>query len=143
MVSRALVVGVLVLVVVPAQADGGCRTVACDERVAERERAEKRASCKSRECKRRVARKQTRKRWREAVQAYGPERLRARRECESSNNYRLNTRNGLYGAYQFDLPSWRGAGGRGFPHDAEALEQDYRAVRWEPIHGGDPWPNCP
>ncbi|MDX3189787.1 transglycosylase family protein, partial [Streptomyces sp. MN03-5084-2B] len=33
------------------------------------------------------------------------------RMCESSGRYATNTGNGYYGAYQFDLPTWRSVGG--------------------------------
>ena len=33
------------------------------------------------------------------------------RTCESSNNYAINTGNAHYGAYQFDLSTWRSVGG--------------------------------
>ena len=49
------------------------------------------------------------------------------RVCESGNNYRTNTGNGYYGAYQFDLGTWRSVGGTGLPSDASPAEQDYRA----------------
>ena len=32
------------------------------------------------------------------------------RVCESSDNYRDNTGNGYYGAYQFDLRTWHSNG---------------------------------
>lgn len=38
-----------------------------------------------------------------------------------------NTGNGYYGAYQFLLSTWRGVGGRGYPHQASPQEQTYRA----------------
>lgn len=139
-----------------ARADaGGCESRACERRVAEKQR-EVRESCRSRACKRRVcvsqscrarvAWKAQRKRWRAAVNAYGPGLLAARRQCESGNHglYRANTGNGFYGAYQFDRGSWRAAGGStAFAHLAAPLEQDYRAVVWDGMHGGDLWPNCP
>lgn len=106
-------------------------------------------SC-GRRCKQRVVRK----RWRRRVVAYGRRLLAARRACESGSagGYALDTTgNGYWFAYQFDAAAWAGAGGRmahGRPigrwtvHPSP-LEQDYRAVRWDGIHGGDPWPNCP
>lgn len=68
------------------------------------------------------------------------------RMCESGGNYRANTGNGFYGAYQFVPSTWWAAGGRGMPHLAEPLEQDYRAVIWRKMIG-DPhtpagWPVC-
>jgi len=32
------------------------------------------------------------------------------RQCESGNNYAINTGNGYYGAYQFDASTWRAVG---------------------------------
>ena len=40
------------------------------------------------------------------------------RQCESGGNYSTNTRNGVYGAYQFTLQTWRGLGMSGLPSDA-------------------------
>jgi hypothetical protein len=60
------------------------------------------------------------------------------RICESGNNYSINTGNGYYGAYQFDLRTWQGNGGKGYPNQASPLEQDriaratYRSRGWSP-----------
>lgn len=91
--------------------------------------------------------------WRPVVEAYGVERLRARMRCESGGHggYSLSTTTGQYWfAHQFNVAAWTGAGGRyrGSPvgvwtTQPSRLEQDYRAVIWERVHGGDPWPNCP
>ncbi len=92
--------------------------------------------------------------WRTVVHAYGVERLRARMRCESGGHggYSLaTTGNGFWFSMQFEPRAWTGAGGRmrgGRPvgvwtRQPSMLEQDYRAVVWERIHGGDPWPNCP
>ena len=64
------------------------------------------------------------------------------RRCESGGNYRTNTGNGFYGAYQFDISSWRGAGGVGMPNTASRLEQDYRALVWRQRAGVGAWPVC-
>jgi resuscitation-promoting factor RpfA len=61
------------------------------------------------------------------------------RTCESSDNYRTNTGNGYYGAYQFDLPTWRSVGGTGLPSDASPAEQDYRALYLYRMRGWQPW----
>lgn len=74
--------------------------------------------------------------------------LRKVRMCESGGNYSTNTGNSFYGAYQFTLSSWRGAGGSGMPHLNPRYEQDYRAVRWAEIigwgnvHSPAGWPVC-
>ncbi len=61
------------------------------------------------------------------------------RMCESSNNYRINTGNGYYGAYQFDLSTWRSVGGRGYPNQASPAEQDARALLLYRMRGWQPW----
>jgi peptidoglycan hydrolase-like protein with peptidoglycan-binding domain len=66
-------------------------------------------------------------------------RLRA---CESSGNYRINTGNGYYGAYQFDLQTWRGLGYGGRPDQAAPATQDAAARRLQASRGWSPWPSC-
>jgi hypothetical protein len=61
------------------------------------------------------------------------------RGCESSNRYTTNTGNGYYGAYQFDLPTWRSVGGRSLPHLVPPGEQDYRALYLYRMRGWQPW----
>ncbi len=61
------------------------------------------------------------------------------RMCESSNRYDINTGNGYYGAYQFDLSTWRSVGGTGYPDQASPAEQDYRALRLYRMRGWQPW----
>jgi peptidoglycan hydrolase-like protein with peptidoglycan-binding domain len=61
------------------------------------------------------------------------------RQCESSNNYSTNTGNGHYGAYQFDLSTWRSVGGVGYPNLASAAEQDTRALILYRLRGWQPW----
>ncbi|TWE28147.1 putative peptidoglycan binding protein [Prauserella muralis] len=61
------------------------------------------------------------------------------RMCESTNRYQVNTGNGYYGAYQFDLPTWRSVGGQGRPHQARPAEQDYRALYLYRMRGWQPW----
>ena len=63
------------------------------------------------------------------------------RFCESTNNYTVESANGLfYGAYQFEPRTWRTVGGTGNPAHAPPEEQDARArllyARW----GDQPWP---
>lgn len=66
----------------------------------------------------------------------------ALRECESGGNYRINTGNGYYGAYQFSLSTWASMGGSGLPSDASPAEQDARAQRLYNAAGASPWPTC-
>jgi peptidoglycan hydrolase-like protein with peptidoglycan-binding domain len=61
------------------------------------------------------------------------------RMCESSNNYKINTGNGYYGAYQFDLSTWRSVGGSGYPNQASPAEQDARALILYRKRGWQPW----
>jgi hypothetical protein len=61
------------------------------------------------------------------------------RMCESSGRYATNTGNGYYGAYQFDLPTWRSVGGQGRPDQAAAGEQDHRALYLYRMRGWQPW----
>ncbi len=61
------------------------------------------------------------------------------RQCESSGDYSINTGNGYYGAYQFDIPTWQSVGGQGLPSDATEKEQDYRALYLYRMRGWSPW----
>jgi hypothetical protein len=64
------------------------------------------------------------------------------RICESGNNYSINTGNGYYGAYQFDLPTWHGLGYKGRPDQASPATQDQAAHRLQAQRGWNPWPSC-
>jgi hypothetical protein len=66
----------------------------------------------------------------------------ALRQCESSGNYRADTGNGFYGAYQFDRETWESVGGAGNPAHASREEQDYRALVLFMQRGAQPWPTC-
>jgi len=68
--------------------------------------------------------------------------MRALRGCESGGNYRTNTGNGFYGAYQFDYGTWRGLGYVGVASDAPAWKQDQAVVRLHAQRGWQPWPAC-
>ncbi|MBB3666110.1 MULTISPECIES: transglycosylase family protein [Prauserella salsuginis group] len=61
------------------------------------------------------------------------------RMCESTERYHVNTGTGYYGAYQFDLPTWRSVGGTGRPDRATPAEQDYRALYLYRMRGWQPW----
>ena len=102
------------------------------------------AGCQTRRCERRMIRKAhagTRRRWARTTRHYRGW-LYSVRMCESGGNYRTNTGNGFYDAYQFVPSTWWGVGGRGMPHLAEPLEQDYRAVLLRQRAGTSPWPVC-
>jgi len=64
------------------------------------------------------------------------------RFCESGGVYSVNTGNGFYGAYQFDLQTWETMGGTGRPSDAPYWEQDLRAKALFQTRGAQPWPIC-
>jgi hypothetical protein len=64
------------------------------------------------------------------------------RMCESGNNYRANTGNGYYGAYQFNAGTWHAYGGTGLPSSAPPAEQDSRARLLYRSRGWAPWPAC-
>ncbi|WP_375489824.1 transglycosylase family protein, partial [uncultured Jatrophihabitans sp.] len=61
------------------------------------------------------------------------------RMCESSDNYSTDTGNAHYGAYQFDLSTWRSVGGSGYPSRASKAEQDKRALILYRERGWQPW----
>ena len=64
------------------------------------------------------------------------------RQCESGGNYRANTGNGYYGAYQFDLRTWQGRGYSGYPNQASPATQDKAAHELQADRGWSPWPAC-
>jgi hypothetical protein len=64
------------------------------------------------------------------------------RACESSGNYATNTGNGFYGAYQFDVQTWRGLGYPGVASQASPAVQDQAAQRLYQSRGWEPWPAC-
>jgi hypothetical protein len=64
------------------------------------------------------------------------------RMCESGGNYSTNTGNGYYGAYQFDLRTWRGLGYSGKPSSASPGTQDQAAETLLAQRGWQPWPAC-
>jgi hypothetical protein len=68
--------------------------------------------------------------------------LAAIRNCESGDNYRANTGNGYYGAYQFSLPTWQSLGETGLPSDAPPAVQDAAAYRLYQLAGWGSWPAC-
>ena len=74
--------------------------------------------------------------------AAGGDSWEAVRQCESGGNYSTNTGNGYYGAYQFNMQTWRGLGMSGRPSDASPAVQDQAARRLAGQYGMKPWPNC-
>ncbi|MGV1036778.1 MAG: transglycosylase family protein [Candidatus Nanopelagicales bacterium] len=64
------------------------------------------------------------------------------RERESHNNYKINTGNGYYGAYQFDRGTWRANGGGKFAttaHKAPKWAQGNVAWRTHKVRGWSTW----
>jgi len=77
-----------------------------------------------------------------AAGAVTPDTWAQLRMCESSGNYATNTGNGYYGAYQFNLATWRGLGYSGLPSDAPPAVQDQAAQQLYAQRGWQPWPAC-
>ena len=68
--------------------------------------------------------------------------LAALRSCESGGNYRANTGNGYYGAYQFSASTWQSLGHGGRASDAAPHVQDQAALRLASAKGWSQWPAC-
>jgi hypothetical protein len=64
------------------------------------------------------------------------------RQCESSSNYRANTGNGYYGAYQFSRSTWRSLGYPNRPDQNAGKTQDNAVVKLHSSQGWRPWPAC-
>jgi hypothetical protein len=64
------------------------------------------------------------------------------RVCESSNNYRANTGNGYYGAYQYAPATWTHLGYAGRPDQASYKTQDAATTKLHSRQGWKPWPGC-
>lgn len=67
--------------------------------------------------------------------------------CESGTGFNgvrvpfpaINTGNGHYGMFQFNLDTWYSVGGTGLPSDASAEEQTMRARMLYDLRGWQPW----
>jgi hypothetical protein len=68
--------------------------------------------------------------------------LASLRKCESGGNYRANTGNGYYGAYQFALGTWKKLGYSGYPHEATPAVQDEAVLKLAAKAGWGQWPAC-
>ncbi len=66
----------------------------------------------------------------------------ALRKCESGDNYKANTGNGYFGAYQFAAQTWRALGFSGLPSDATPQTQDEAARKLQAKAGWGQWPAC-
>ncbi len=64
------------------------------------------------------------------------------RECESGNNYKENTGNGFYGAYQFSAGTWTSLGYPGRPDLEPPGMQDAAAQKLQAESGWGQWPAC-
>lgn len=64
------------------------------------------------------------------------------RDCESNGRYDAVTRGKYFGAYQFNLQTWRSVGGEGMPQEASPEEQDFRALYLYRMRGFQPWGVC-
>ena len=61
--------------------------------------------------------------------------------CEASGNWHI-ANPPYYGGLQFDLASWRAAGGSGRPDQASRAEQIRVGQNWQRIRGFSAWPVC-
>jgi hypothetical protein len=69
--------------------------------------------------------------------------LKVLRACEAGGNYRANTGNGYFGAYQFSAATWRRVGMTGLPHKARPAVQDTAAARLHDRRGSwADWGSC-
>lgn len=69
-------------------------------------------------------------------------KARSVRACESGGNYRINTGNGYYGAYQFDRGTWLSNGGGRYAstaNKAPKFAQDHIAYKTWKARGWSPW----
>jgi hypothetical protein len=64
------------------------------------------------------------------------------RLCESGDNYRADTGNGYYGAYQFVPSTWHSLGFKGRPDLARAAVQNRAARKEHSVAGWTAWPEC-
>jgi hypothetical protein len=79
---------------------------------------------------------------RPAVVAPYRARLQRIARCESGSRWHIATGNGFYGGLQVLPSTWWAVGGRGYPQQASALEQMYRAVKIMRMQGWGAWPHC-
>lgn len=63
-------------------------------------------------------------------------------QCESGGNWAISTGNGYYGGLQFNVGSWQGVGGSGYPHQNSKWEQIHRAEILQAKQGWGAWPAC-
>ncbi|WP_285751421.1 transglycosylase family protein [Lentzea sp. NBRC 105346] len=63
-------------------------------------------------------------------------------QCESGQNWSINTGNGYYGGLQFTQGTWNANGGSGNPANASREEQIRVAENVLRTQGINAWPNC-
>lgn len=63
-------------------------------------------------------------------------------QCESKQNWSIDTGNGYYGGLQFTLGAWASVGGSGKPSDASKEEQIMRGQMLQQRRGWSPWGAC-
>lgn len=63
-------------------------------------------------------------------------------DCESKQNWSIDTGNGYYGGLQFSLGAWASVGGQGKPSDASKDEQIMRGKMLQQMRGWSPWGAC-
>jgi hypothetical protein len=64
------------------------------------------------------------------------------RICESGDNFRADTGNGYFGAYQFSPSTWQSLGFHGRPDHAKAITQNRAARDLHARSGWSAWPAC-
>lgn len=64
------------------------------------------------------------------------------RICESGDNYREDSGNGYYGAYQFAPATWHALGFKGRPDHAKPATQNLAARKLHARAGWSAWPGC-
>lgn len=63
-------------------------------------------------------------------------------QCESKQNWSIDTGNGYYGGLQFSMGAWASVGGQGKPSDASKDEQISRGKLLQQVRGWGPWGSC-
>lgn len=63
-------------------------------------------------------------------------------ECESNQNWNVDSGNGYYGGLQFSQGAWNSVGGVGKPSDSSKDEQILRGKMLQNARGWGPWGGC-
>ena len=62
--------------------------------------------------------------------------------CESTNNWSINTGNGYYGGLQFDISTWNSAGGSAYASRPDLASREQQIAVAENLYadrGTSPW----